>query len=317
MTQYTEDANPLTPPHQPSAKELAYYEQLGREVLLAKLLNQKVWLTWVLMGSIILMWLGAVSYGKFYLVDVVGFQSVIVSNEQLTFYTGMKLNEHINAGQWWRIISSMFVHMDAMHIVFNAYGLYVLGPLIERFYGRTRMVVLYFGTGIIASLASYMMSTTPSGGASGAIYGLVGAMLVFGYKYRNDLPMRVSKALTSGMLPWVVFGIGIGFVGTLRMDNAAHIGGLASGAFMALVMRAHLNPDRYLRWTDQALRGVAALAVCTALIAAFFWGKELKGCTFNQTSYMQCYPKIALEITDPKAAIERFKALKQSGSTKK
>jgi membrane associated rhomboid family serine protease len=212
---------------------------------------------------------------------------------QLTFVSGMKLTEQIAAGQWWRLISSAFVHMDWSHILFNGYGLYVLGPIIEKFYGRWRWLVIYFGAAILSALASYVLNDAMSGGASGAIYGLVGASLVFGYKYRSELPERVSKALTSGMLPWVVFGIGIGFLDILPMDNAAHVGGLVSGGALALMMKSEAVADTRSKFSDLAMRALAGVLVGLTILTGVLWARDLQRCTTSEQQYLECYPQVA------------------------
>lgn len=267
-------------------------EGAHREVRLARVLGEPVWLSYALLGLLVILWVGAWLTGMLWLHGDQGLLTGRFNSAQLSFYTGLKVVSHIDQGQWWRLITSTFVHLDIMHIAFNGYGLYSLGPLIERFYGRTRFVIIYMGSGVLASLASYIFSDVPSGGASGAIYGLVGALLVVGYKYRESLPAPLSRALTVGMLPWVVFGIGIGFVGTIPMDNSAHIGGLLSGALLAALMSSRLAPTPK-PWREWVARVVAA-GLLLATVASFVsWSNEAGRCLESANSYMKCYPEIA------------------------
>ena len=168
-----------------------------------------------------------------------------------------------------------------------------LGPIIEKFYGRWRWLVIYFGAAILSALASYVLNDAMSGGASGAIYGLVGASLVFGYKYRSELPERVSKALTSGLLPWVVFGIGIGFLDILPMDNAAHVGGLVSGGALALMMKSEAVADTRSKFSDLAMRALAGVLVGLTILTGVFWARDLQRCTTSEQQYLECYPQVA------------------------
>ena len=267
-------------------------EEFAKEVILAHLLNQPVRLTWFLLASIVLLWGAAWLFGGAYLLEMFGPAAGKASGVQLAVYTGLKLNSHIlDQGQWWRLISSTFTHLDVLHIAFNGYGLYSLGPLIERFYGRTRMILLYLGTGVIATVCSMVFSDVPSGGASGAIYGLVGALLVFGYRHKAFLPERVSHALTRGMLPWVIFGIGIGFFGSIPMDNAAHIGGLVSGMILAWIIGSHLSVEQPV-WKTMTIRLVAGALVGATILSFIGWGAEIKKCTPSLDAYAQCYPKL-------------------------
>ena len=258
----------------------------SREVKLARALGAPVWLSWALLAAVIALWAGAFLHGLLWL----GPRLDGASGEQatrLTLLTGMKLSGPLLAGQWWRALSSLFVHLDIMHLAFNGYGLYVVAPLMERLYGVSRTLVLYIVAGVVGALASALLSAVPSGGASGAIYGIIGALLVFGLKHRSNLPAQMSRALTIGMLPWLVFGIGIGFLESVPMDNAAHIGGLLSGAALAGVMRSRLGAPT--RMGDR-LAMVAAWACVLALaVTAVFWALELQQCAGSQQDLLSCY----------------------------
>lgn len=269
------------------------YDDFKREVRFAKMLDKPVRLTWVILAINVVLFLAAWGFGEVVLHKGLGLSARVLNVGQLTFVSGMKLTEQIAAGQWWRLISSAFVHMDWSHILFNGYGLYVLGPIIEKFYGRWRWLVIYFGAAILSALASYVLNDAMSGGASGAIYGLVGASLVFGYKYRSELPERVSKALTSGMLPWVVFGIGIGFLDILPMDNAAHVGGLVSGGALALMMKSEAVADTRSKFSDLAMRALAGVLVGLTILTGVLWARDLQRCTTSEQQYLECYPQVA------------------------
>lgn len=266
-----------------------------REIALAGILDKKVKLTWWLLGANLIFWTAAKLYGIFHLMPITGASAAGFNAEQLVFYTGMKVNVHIADGQWWRLVSSQFVHLDIMHILMNGYGLYLLGPMLERFYGPRRLFVMYIMSGTFASLASYYFNDIPSGGASGAIYGLVGGLLVFGTKYRRTLPQRVTRALTVGFLPWVVLGLSIGFIGSIPMDNAAHLGGLFSGAVLAYVMASGLKvgPKRATDRIGNVFVWIFAVLGVIALIwTAVAWSQEIITCTDTAQTFRQCYPEL-------------------------
>lgn len=264
-------------------------EALRREVVLAYMLQAPVRVTWALLAALIIAWVAAKGWGMMLFEATPQLAQVGLNAEQASFLTGMKLNGLIwEGGQGWRLVSSIFVHMDLMHLIFNGYGLYALGPMVEKFYGWQRTLALFLASGTLAALASAIFVTSPSGGASGAIYGLVGALMVFGWKYRAILPERVSHALTYGMLPWTVFGIGIGFFSFLPMDNAAHIGGLLSGALLALITRARLTRPR----TALGRAVPAALALASALLLVWMaagWGGEVARCAGSAEQLLGCY----------------------------
>lgn len=281
----------------PESREAsAYFDAIERELSLARTLAQPTRITWLLLAANVAFFIAAWIHGQVVLHDDFGFSTRYLSVVQLSFYTGMKVTEHVAMGDWWRLLTSAFVHMDVSHIIFNAYGLYVLGPLIEKFYGQYRWLIIYVGSALCASLASYAFNDAVSGGASGAIYGLVGAVLVFGFKYRAVLPERLSRSLTTGMLPWVIFGIGVGFFDFLPMDNAAHIGGLVSGGLIAGLMRSHLDSN-HDSTSRRALLKLGA-GVCAGLVGASLvaWGLEVQECTASADAYLTCYPELYREL---------------------
>lgn len=281
----------------PESREAsAYFDAIERELSIARAIAQPARITWLLLVANVAFFIAAWLHGQVVLHDGFGFSTRYLSVVQLSFYTGMKVTEHVAMGDWWRLLTSAFVHMDVSHIIFNAYGLYALGPLIEKFYGQHRWLVIYVGSALCASLASYFLNDAVSGGASGAIYGLVGAAFVFGFKYRAVLPERLSRALTTGMLPWVIFGIGVGFFDFLPMDNAAHIGGLISGGLIAGLMRSHLDASSEGASRSALLKlgaGICAGLVGASLVA---WGLEVRECTTSADAYIACYPELYQEL---------------------
>jgi rhomboid protease GluP len=175
-------------------------------------------------------------------------------NEVLIAY-GAKLNVLIARDhQWWRFVTPMFVHVNLIHLLVNMYSLWMIGPFVEKLYGSAKFVVFWVVTGICGVVASYLtvqpnLATNtlarfifkvfdePSAGASGALFGLVGVLFVFGIKFRNELPEGFKRAFGTGLLPIIVLNLFIGFIGSRSIDNAAHLGGLFSGAALALVVQ--------------------------------------------------------------------------------
>ncbi len=168
---------------------------------------------------------------------------------------GAKLNYLINAphNQWWRFITPMFVHIDVLHLMMNMFSLLILGPFVEKLYGSAKFVVFWVVTGIAGVVGSYLAlqpslsrgilgsfifksADVPSAGASGALFGLVGILFVFGIKYRHELPEGFKRVFGTGMLPIIFINLFIGFVGRSFIGNAAHLAGLFAGAALALVV---------------------------------------------------------------------------------
>lgn len=152
-----------------------------------------------------------------------------LSNVLIAF--GAKENDLINQGQYWRFVTPIFLHANLLHIGLNMLNFAVLGVFIERLIGHMRFLLIYLVTGVISILASYyFMPQEVSVGASGAIFGLVGAYSIFVFIHR--------RAFHNGGIPallWLVFVI----VGNLsiglfvpNIDNYAHVGGLLSGCLL-------------------------------------------------------------------------------------
>lgn len=144
---------------------------------------------------------------------------------------GAKFNPLIMEGQYWRLLTAMFLHIGVIHLLFNLYALYALGPMVEGYFGHGRFLAIYFLGGLCGSLASYAFSPAVSAGASGAIFGLAGALTVYFLKYRDNFGQQ-GRAILQNML--VVIAINLVFGMTMRgIDNWGHIGGLVGGAVVA------------------------------------------------------------------------------------
>lgn len=167
---------------------------------------------------------------------------------------GAKLNHYIQVRhEWWRFITPMFLHVNLLHLLVNMYCLWIVGPYVEKLYGPAKFVFFWVLTGIAGVVASYLTvrpglsggplmrflfkaADEPSAGASGALFGLVGVLFVFGIKYRHELPEGFKRAFGTGLLPMILMNLFIGYVMRGFIDNAAHMGGLVSGAVLALVI---------------------------------------------------------------------------------
>ena len=131
----------------------------------------------------------------------------------------------IKNGEYYRLVTGIFLHGGILHLAFNMYALYVIGSQIESYLGKIKYIIIYLFSGIMGSLFTTIFGgNIPSVGASGAIFGLMGAMVYFGYYYRVFL----GNVLTNDILPLIAFNLILGF--TLSgIDNFAHIGGLIGG----------------------------------------------------------------------------------------
>jgi len=154
------------------------------------------------------------------------------------FLAGAKINELILAGQAWRFITPAFLHADVMHLAFNSMFLNSVGPEVEQISGRVRFAVIYAVAAVTGTLASFAFSSAPAVGASGALFGLAGAMWVFAQRHEKLLPnmeaYRNSLARTIGVN--LLYGLV-----SVNVDNFGHIGGLVGGALVAFLLGPHLR----------------------------------------------------------------------------
>ncbi len=156
--------------------------------------------------------------------------SQAMMGEDLPVYIGVKANELIISGQFWRLITPLFLHGSFMHIGFNMYALYVLGQDLERFYGRWRFLFLYFLAGFAGNVFSFIFTPAPSLGASTAIFGLIGAQGVLFYRNREVFGPLAQRALMQ-TVTIAVINLVIGM--SPGIDNWGHIGGLIGGGMFA------------------------------------------------------------------------------------
>lgn len=167
---------------------------------------------------------------------------------------GAKYNPAIASGELWRLLSCVFLHGDLMHLLFNGYALYIWGPMTERLFGRAKMLGIFLTAGLLGSVASYAFSASVSVGASGAIFGLLGALLTLRWHDRNIFRRLFGPQL----IIILVFNLVNGF--TVRnIDNFGHFGGLAGG-FLAACMLGFYRQRPKLRNFLLSLLLMAALA---------------------------------------------------------
>jgi rhomboid protease GluP len=158
--------------------------------------------------------------------------SLSIKGIDLPAFYGDKVNSLIAQGQVWRLFTPIFLHASLLHVGFNLYALYVLGPGLERFYGHKRFLALFILSGFAGNVMSFLFSTAPSLGASTAIFGLIGAEGVFLYQNREILGESARQGLRN-VIVIALINLFIGFAPGSNIDNWGHIGGLLGGALFA------------------------------------------------------------------------------------
>jgi rhomboid protease GluP len=178
---------------------------------------------------------------------------------------GAKDNGLILAGQYWRLISPVFLHANPLHLLVNCYSLFVVGNIVERIFGHLKYGMIYFMAGLYGSIASFVFSANPAVGASGAIFGLLGALVYYGV----ERPKIFKKYFGYNVWVTILINVAIGF-SMAGIDNFAHLGGLSGGFLTAYAIKANeatgKGKERYL--TLFIVMFIAALA--------FYYGLNLK-----------------------------------------
>lgn len=176
-------------------------------------------------------------------------------------------------GQSWRLFTCMFLHIGLIHIALNMYILWQVGNLLERLTGNAGFLVLYLGSGLVASLASlYWNEAVLSAGASGAVCGAFGGLAAFLWR-SPDCDMEVFGPLLSSITKIVLFNLGLAivlpFFLPINLDNAAHLGGLVSGGLLGLLLA---RPIMTSTKQDIFFRNALALGICGGLVVAgIYW----------------------------------------------
>ncbi len=147
---------------------------------------------------------------------------------------GVKANDLIIQGQLWRLITPVLLHGSILHIGFNMYALYIIGPGLERYYGRWRYLALYLLGGFAGNVLSFLISPENSLGASTAIFGLLGAEGVFLYQNREIFGKSAQRLLMNVIM---IAGVNllIGLAPGAGIDNWGHVGGLIGGTLFAFL----------------------------------------------------------------------------------
>ncbi|MGH9720060.1 MAG: rhomboid family intramembrane serine protease [Bryobacteraceae bacterium] len=179
----------------------------------------------------------------------------------MTLYRfGAKLRPAIQYGEWWRLVTAGFLHGGLMHIFMNSFALFDLSTQVETMYGTSRLLVFYLVSTVGGFLASTWYTMGLSIGASAGVFGLIGVMIAYGVTERT-----AAGAAVKGMyMRWAIYGLLFGFLPGLRVDNAAHIGGLAAGFGCAYLAGTPRLGDRAIEklWRIAGMAAVAITVFC-------------------------------------------------------
>jgi rhomboid protease GluP len=215
----------------------------------------------------LLQWITAALFGD----------GVVCRRGDLLCSLGVKQNQAIRAGEIWRFVSPIFIHVNLLHLFVNMYSLYALGPATERFFGAPRTLTLYFLTGVMGVVFSMLFSSHPSAGASGAIFGLLGAFGAFLYLHR-DIFGRLGRLQLRQIVIVALINLALGL--SPGIDNWGHFGGLVAGVGLTWLLGPRFELQQFdlfgrhvvdrQPWSHVRTRAIAAAiaVVAAALLSA-------------------------------------------------
>jgi len=218
------------------------------------------WLTYLLVTINVTVWL-------FMLLNGSSFNNS--PPDKLLVWGGNAASE-VQKGEWWRLLTAMFLHSGFNHLLMNMIGLISIGITVERIYGHRLFTLIYFGSGLIGSALSlnYGAQHVVSVGASGAIFGIAGAMMVGMHQHKDKLPKTIGKQSIGGIALFIIFNLLNGFT-KQGIDNAAHVGGLIGGCLLAYVLPERFDMEQFVRYFQRrAVAGIAVVFVATTGLTA-------------------------------------------------
>lgn len=198
----------------------------------------------------------AINVIVFAIINLVAIKTGRNYSELLSVY-GAKENMSILNGEYWRFITPIFLHANITHLLVNCYSLYAVGSIVERIYGYLKFIFIYIVAGFMGSLLSFMFTINPSVGASGAIFGLLGALLYFGIEFPKLFKTYFGRSIL------MILGLNLAYgIMNSSIDNFGHIGGLIGGFFASGIVKIRNN------YKAKALANQTVFIVLTIVIAA-------------------------------------------------
>lgn len=194
---------------------------------------------------------------------------IVDANGEVMIRLGSDYGPLTMGGQWWRLLTSTFLHFGLLHLALNMWALWGAGPLVERLYGRASFITLYLFAGLCGSIASLLWHPNVNGaGASGAIFGVFGGLMAFMVRGNMRVPRSVLLAHRNSALAFIAYNLIIGFSHP-GIDNAAHLGGLAGGFLLGLLLARPFDAEMRSRapaWHPVLGTGVALLVLALVSI---------------------------------------------------
>jgi len=232
--------------------------------------NPEVWVTKLLMTANVLVFAAM-------LIDGAGLWH---STNGVQLAWGANFGPATQDGEWWRLASAMFLHFGAVHLLLNMWALWDAGQWVERMYGHARFASIYIISGLSGNLLSLVVqgNSAVSGGASGAIFGIYGALLIFLWRERKAITKHEFRWLFWGALGFSIATIVLGFI-VPGIDNSAHIGGFISGILASVVFSQSVSskalPIKTAVIAACGMASVIVLLVINIPAPKYHWSDEL------------------------------------------
>ena len=216
------------------------------------LFNSRAYITWLLIAINITIWL---------LMEFQGDSK----NSQILLQYGAKVGPLIWMGEFWRLITPVFIHIGVIHLISNCIIIYILGSILEAVIGRWRLLLIYLFSGLVGNLLSLRFSPYLSAGASSGVFGILGALITYGFLYKKSIPRNFYKVIVLYLLPFLFYNLAIG-IWYSQTDNYAHLGGLLGGVFISYLLSVEYPTpvSKKVRW-----RYAVCLAMAFALLYMF------------------------------------------------
>ena len=224
-----------------------------------KALQPHTWITYGLIAANVVIWVATLMQGAGFTQSPAG---------KLLLWGGNAASE-VQKGEWWRLLSATFLHSGFLHVTMNMLGLYSAGVTLERIYGKRLYLLIYLASGLAGSALSLHFSAqrVVSVGASGAVFGITGALLVAVFQHRDKLPKIFSRQTISGLTFFILYSLIEGF-SKQGIDNAAHVGGLLGGCLSAFILPERFDMSTYQRsFMKRVVAAITIMACVTTSLA--------------------------------------------------
>lgn len=213
---------------------------------------------------------------------------------ELLIRAGGNFALRVQGGEVWRLLTALFLHGGLLHVGLNMLALYQAGQVVERLFGRIGFAVIYLAAGLLGNLASLWWRQGPvSVGASGAIFGVYGALLAYLMIQRGSVPGEVFREMRSGTLGFLGYSLFAGF-SIAGIDNAAHLGGLLGGLILGAALAEPVVRPQPVRWMGPRAVGGILLTVAVA-VALWQTAPDVARTVETDMAYQQTVQRFALE----------------------